>query len=58
MARGAVLQRMLEASRYSFADRNAYVADPAFFPVPLAGLLADDYAATRRALPGSSRRAR
>ena len=50
MAREAVLQRMLEASRYSFADRNAYVADPAFFAVPLRGLLAEDYAATRRAL--------
>ncbi len=50
MARDAVLQRMLEASRYSFADRNAYVADPSFFPVPLTGLLAEGYAATRRAL--------
>lgn len=50
MAREAVLQRMLEASRYSFADRNAYVADPAFFAVPLRGLLAEDYAAARRAL--------
>jgi gamma-glutamyltranspeptidase/glutathione hydrolase len=44
------LHLMLEASRYSFADRNAYLADPEFFNVPLAGLLSDGYAAKRRAL--------
>ncbi len=49
-SRETVLQRMLESSRYAFADRNAYVADPAFFPVPLAGLLDPAYAAERRAL--------
>src|SRR5207253_4234018 len=42
----------LEASRYSFADRNAYLADPAYFDVPLSGLLSKDYANTRRALIG------
>ncbi|HEX2042971.1 MAG TPA: gamma-glutamyltransferase [Acidimicrobiales bacterium] len=41
---------MLEASRYAFADRNAYIADPAFFPVPLRGLLSDGFAAQRRSL--------
>jgi gamma-glutamyltranspeptidase/glutathione hydrolase len=41
---------LLEASRYSFADRNAYLADPAFFRVPLEGLLSDSFAAERRAL--------
>ncbi|GIJ55280.1 gamma-glutamyltransferase [Virgisporangium aurantiacum] len=40
----------LEASRYAFADRNAYVADPAYFDVPLRGLLSDGFAATRAAL--------
>ncbi len=40
----------LEASRYSFADRNAYLADPHYFDVPLSGLLAKDYARTRRDL--------
>ena len=40
----------LEASRYAFADRNVFVADPAFFDVPLAGLLSDSFAAERRAL--------
>jgi gamma-glutamyltranspeptidase / glutathione hydrolase len=44
------LHLMLESSRFSFADRNAYVADPEFFDVPLAGLLSDSFAAERRAL--------
>jgi gamma-glutamyltranspeptidase / glutathione hydrolase len=44
------LHLFLEASRFSFADRNAYVADPDFFHVPLAGLLSDSFAAERRAL--------
>ena len=50
MPREEALHYYLEASRYSFADRNAYLADPAFFAVPLSGLLSDGYAATRRAL--------
>jgi gamma-glutamyltranspeptidase / glutathione hydrolase len=40
----------LESSRFSFADRGAYLADPAFFDVPLRGLLSDGFAAQRRAL--------
>jgi len=44
------LHLMLEASRFTFADRNAYLADPDFFGVPLAGLLSDSFAAERRAL--------
>ncbi|HET8758363.1 MAG TPA: gamma-glutamyltransferase [Solirubrobacteraceae bacterium] len=44
------LHRYLEASRLAYADRNAYLADPAFFPVPLRGLLSDSFAAERRAL--------
>jgi gamma-glutamyltranspeptidase / glutathione hydrolase len=50
MTRAEALHYYLEASRYSFADRNAYLADPAYFDVPLSGLLSKDYAATRRAL--------
>ena len=50
MTRERALHYFLEASRYSFADRNAYLADPAYFDVPLSGLLSKDYAATRRAL--------
>ncbi len=48
--RTRALHRFLEASRLSYADRGAYIADPEFFDVPLAGLLSDDYAAERRAL--------
>jgi gamma-glutamyltranspeptidase / glutathione hydrolase len=49
MPRDEAFHYFLEASRYSFADRNAYLADPDYFPVPLSGLLSKDYAATRRA---------
>ncbi len=49
MTREAALHYYIEASRYSFADRNAYLADPAYFDVPLTGLLSDGFAATRRA---------
>jgi gamma-glutamyltranspeptidase / glutathione hydrolase len=48
--RPRALHLLLEASRYAFADRNAYLADPAFFDVPLSGLLSDSFAAERRAL--------
>jgi gamma-glutamyltranspeptidase/glutathione hydrolase len=50
MTREGALHYYLEASRYSFADRNAYLADPAYYHVPLSGLLSKEYAATRRAL--------
>jgi gamma-glutamyltranspeptidase/glutathione hydrolase len=50
--RELALHWMLEASKLSFADRNVYLGDPAFFDVPLSGLLSDDYAAVRRALIG------
>jgi gamma-glutamyltranspeptidase / glutathione hydrolase len=48
--RTRALHLMLESSRFTFADRNAYLADPDFFDVPLAGLLSDSFAAERRAL--------
>jgi gamma-glutamyltranspeptidase / glutathione hydrolase len=48
--RTQALHFFLEASRFSFADRNAYLADSDFFAVPLAGLLSDDFAAERREL--------
>ena len=50
LSREAALHYYLEASRYSFADRGAYLADPEYFDVPLTGLLSDGFAATRRAL--------
>ncbi|MGY1663581.1 gamma-glutamyltransferase [Geodermatophilus sp. SYSU D00705] len=41
------LHLYLEASAVAFADRNAYVADPATTDVPLAELLSDGFAAER-----------
>jgi gamma-glutamyltranspeptidase/glutathione hydrolase len=49
-SREEILHRYLEASRYTFADRNAYLADPAFFDVPVEGLLSTSFADERRAL--------
>jgi len=48
--RTQALHRYLEASRYSFADRNAYLADPGYYDVPLGCLLSDAFAAERRDL--------
>jgi gamma-glutamyltranspeptidase / glutathione hydrolase len=47
--RTEALHRFLEASRYAFADRNAYLGDADFVDVPLDCLLSDAFAATRRA---------
>ena len=44
-----------EASRLAFADRNRYVADPAFVNVPTAGLLSAAYLAERRKLMSPDR---
>ena len=49
-SRTEILHRYLEASRYAFADRNAYLADPAFFDVPVQGLISDSFATERRGL--------
>jgi gamma-glutamyltranspeptidase/glutathione hydrolase len=48
--REQALHYYLESSRYSFADRGAYLADPDFFDVPLRGLLSEEFAETRRDL--------
>ena len=45
----------LEASRLSFADRNAYAGDPEYVDVPVAGLLSKEYAARRRGQIGMER---
>jgi gamma-glutamyltranspeptidase / glutathione hydrolase len=52
MTRVNALHYYIEASRYAFADRNKYLADPDFCSIPLDILLSDTYAATRRALIG------
>ena len=41
-----------EASRVMYADRDRYIADPAYAPVPLEGLLAPAYIASRAKLIG------
>jgi len=44
-----------EASRLAFADRDRYVADPAFVDVPVAGLLSPGYLGERRKLMSPDR---
>ncbi|HEX8768729.1 MAG TPA: gamma-glutamyltransferase [Jatrophihabitans sp.] len=53
-SRAAALFHYLEASRLAFADRNAYIGDADYEPVPQAGLLDPAYAATRSCLIGDT----
>jgi gamma-glutamyltranspeptidase/glutathione hydrolase len=39
-----------ESERLAYADRDAYIADPGFVSVPVAGLLDENYLASRSAL--------
>jgi len=48
--RARAFHLFIEASRFSFADRGAYLADPGYYDVPLQCLLSDSFAAERRAL--------
>lgn len=48
MEPAAALHWLIEAERLAFSDRNAYLGDPEYVDVPLAGLLSDDYLAARR----------
>ena len=50
LPRDDALHYYLEASRFSFADRGAYLGDPGYVYVPLEGLLSDGFAAERRSL--------
>jgi gamma-glutamyltranspeptidase / glutathione hydrolase len=50
MPRAQALHLYLEASALAFADRGAYVGDPAQVDVPLSDLLSDTYAAERACL--------
>ncbi|AKI98777.1 gamma-glutamyltranspeptidase/glutathione hydrolase [Archangium gephyra] len=55
LSRAEFLHRYLEASRLAFADRNAFLGDPAFVSVPEAGLLSREYAARRGAMLDGAR---
>jgi gamma-glutamyltranspeptidase/glutathione hydrolase len=46
---------LIEATKLAFADRNRYIADPAFSKIPVKELLSKDYAAKRRALIDSTK---
>ena len=48
--RDDALHYYLEASRFAFADRGAYLGDPAYVYVPLKGLLSKGFATERRSL--------
>jgi len=52
--RAAALHWLIEAERLAFSDRNAYLGDPEYVDVPLAGLLNDAYLAQRRSQLSSS----
>ena len=54
MPRERALHYFLEASRFAFADRGAYLADPDFFTVPLRGLMSKQFANVRRGLIGET----
>lgn len=43
------LHLLIEALKLAFADREAYVGDPGFIDVPLAGMLSKEYAVEQRA---------
>jgi gamma-glutamyltranspeptidase/glutathione hydrolase len=51
-SRTTALFHYLEASRLAYADRNAYIGDSDYEPVPQRGLLSPKFAATRRCLIG------
>ncbi|MFL6281361.1 MAG: gamma-glutamyltransferase family protein, partial [Vicinamibacterales bacterium] len=46
---------LVEATKIAFADRNRYIADPAFAKVPVKELISKEYAAKRRALINPNR---
>jgi gamma-glutamyltranspeptidase/glutathione hydrolase len=45
----ASIHLMVEAKKMAFADREAYVADPDYIDVPIAGMLSAEYAEERAA---------
>ena len=55
---GRYYHTLIEATKLAFADRNRYIADPAFAKVPVPELLSKDYAAGRRGVDRSGQGAR
>ena len=53
----ASIHLMVEAKKLSFADREAYMADPDYTDIPIEGLLSKDYAKERAKLIDPSRAA-
>lgn len=49
------MHRLVEAYRLAYADRSAWIADPDFFEVPMAGLLDGGYLSMRAALVDDER---
>ncbi len=43
-------RRFIEASRLAYADRDEFIADPAFVDIPVEALLSDEYVTARAAL--------
>lgn len=52
MDRAKALHYIIESDRLAYADRSAYLGDPEFVDVPVAGLLSKAYAKERRTLIG------
>ncbi|GGF55483.1 gamma-glutamyltranspeptidase [Marmoricola endophyticus] len=55
LSRDDALHHYLEAGSLAFADRNAYVGDPAYVDIPQQRLLSDDFAKTRACLVKGNR---
>lgn len=52
MSEAEVDHHVIEAAALAFADRNAYVGDPAYVEVPIGGLLSQGFADERSGLVG------
>jgi len=52
---GLYYHTLIEATKVAFADRNRYIADPAFASAPVKELISKEYALRRRALIDSKK---
>lgn len=57
LPRTQALHYFIEACRFAYADRSAYIGDPKFTNIPVKGLLAKEYAETIREKIDSSKAA-